>query len=104
MSKKGRAGARERAPVEVSNALRQLFDGLGISRVVKQYDVITQWDELVGAQIARVSHAQRMENGVLYVSVSSAPWRAELTLRRAELLARINTAIGESVVKEIRFR
>jgi hypothetical protein len=36
--------------------------------------------------------------------VSSAPWRAELTMRRAEIIEKINGIAGTKVVREIRFR
>jgi predicted nucleic acid-binding Zn ribbon protein len=66
--------------------------------------VITFWAEMVGEQIARVTEAQRMENGVLFVSVSTAPWRAELSMKRMEIMKKINSTLGKNVVKEIRFR
>jgi len=58
----------------------------------------------VGDQIAKVTVAKRMENGVLFVEVANAPWRAELTMRRGEIARKINAAVGKNVVKEIRFR
>lgn len=66
--------------------------------------MITSWQELVGEQIAKVTQAQRMENGVLFVGVSTAPWRAELSMKRLEIMAKINAAFGKKVVHEIRFR
>jgi predicted nucleic acid-binding Zn ribbon protein len=59
---------------------------------------------VVGEQIAKVTQAQRMENGVLFVSVATAPWRAELSMKRMDITRKINTILGKNVVKEIRFR
>jgi len=77
---------------------------LGITKTLRQYDVITSWQEIVGDQIAKVAKAERMENGTLFVSVASAPWRAELTMKRQEIIGKINAAMGGKVVREIRFR
>ncbi len=77
---------------------------LGIDGALRKYRVITGWDEVVGEQIARVARPQRIENGVLFVSVSSAPWRAELTMKRTEIIQKLNEAAGSGVVKDIRFR
>lgn len=77
---------------------------LGIDGALRKYRVITEWDDVVGEQIARVARPQRIENGVLFVSVSSAPWRAELTLKRTEIIQKLNEAAGSGVVKDIRFR
>ncbi len=88
----------------VGVALKHLVEALGIARTLKQYDVLTLWESVVGEQIARVASAQRIENGVLFVRVTTAPWRAELAMKRVEIMQKINAAIGERIVTEIRFR
>ena len=106
MSKMARSGRREKkgTPVEINTALGDLFGGLGIKKTLREYTVITSWGELVGERIAKVTQAQRVENGTLFVTVANAPWRAELTMRRFEIVEKINTAIGKQIIKEIRFR
>ena len=92
------------SPRTFGDALGVLTRQLGITRTLRQYDAITSWEAIVGKKIARVAKAQRMENGILLVSVVNAPWRAELTMRRAEIIEKINTALGSRIVKDIRFR
>lgn len=91
-------------PEEIGVALQELIGGIGIGKTLRQYEVVTSWPVLVGEQIAKVSVAKRMENGVLFVEVENAPWRAELTMRRREIAGKINAALGKNVVREIRFR
>lgn len=101
----GRTGSRgKNQPKAVGAALQDLVRHLGLERNLEDYQVITFWPEMVGEQIARVTEAQRMENGVLFVSVSTAPWRAELSMKRMEIMKKINSMLGKNVVKEIRFR
>jgi predicted nucleic acid-binding Zn ribbon protein len=90
--------------VAITAALRAFVVDLGIAPTLAMYDVVTTWPEVVGEQIARVSVAERMENGILFVSVTSAPWRAELTMKRKSIIDKINARAGGMVVKEIRFR
>lgn len=108
MSKTVRAGrarsARSTRAIAVGEAVHDLARQLGITRKLREYDVLTSWDAIVGEQIARVAQARRIENGILHVSVKSAPWRAELTMKRTEIAAKINDTFGKKVVKEIRFR
>jgi predicted nucleic acid-binding Zn ribbon protein len=99
-----RKGAGKKSPVPVARALEEFAVAIGIDSALRRYGVITAWDETVGEQIARVARPQRIENGVLYVSVASAPWRAELTMKRPEIIRKLNEAAGEAVVKDIRFR
>ncbi len=88
----------------MGEAIKDLARHLGLEKNLEEYQAITSWQEVVGEQIAKVTQAQRMENGVLFVSVSTAPWRAELSMKRIEIMQKINAMLGKSVVKEIRFR
>ncbi len=85
-------------------AILDLTKHLGLEKNLVDYQVITSWAEIVGEQIAKVTQAQRMENGILFVGVSTAPWRAELSMKRMEITQKINGVFGKNVVKEIRFR
>ena len=91
-------------PQLLGQALHQLVHDLGIDKPLSEFEVITSWSAIVGEQISRVSTAQRIENGVLFVAVSTAPWRAELSLRRREIAEKINHYTGRKVVSDIRFR
>lgn len=77
---------------------------LGIEKTLAEFTVITSWEEIVGEQIARVATPQRVENGILFVGVATAPWRLELSMRRREILDKINAALGQAAVQDIRFR
>jgi predicted nucleic acid-binding Zn ribbon protein len=99
----GRRSRAKRA-VPVGEALKRLASSLGIAPKLKEMELLASWESVVGEQIARVAKAERIERGTLYVVVTSAPWRAELTLRRVELMDRLNDAAGRKVISEIRFR
>jgi predicted nucleic acid-binding Zn ribbon protein len=77
---------------------------LGIKKKLKQFSVITSWPQIVGEQVARATEAERIENGILFVKTATASWRTELTMRRMEILEKINAAAGSNIVKDIRFR
>ena len=106
--KTGRAGrtkpSGKNQPRPMGAAIRDLAKHLGLEKNLEDYQVVTSWAEIVGEQIAKVTQAQRMENGVLFVGVSTAPWRAELSMKRMEIMQKINALFGKNVVKEIRFR
>lgn len=95
---------RKRHPVSVGQAMGDLIRELGIGKTLTEYGVITRWSEVVGERIAAVTQPERIEKGILFVAVSSAAWRAELTLRRQEIIDRINAAAGGTVVRDVRFR
>lgn len=101
---RSKVARRTKIPEPVGAAIDNLARHLGITRTLKQYGVVTSWPSIVGEQIAKVTTAQRFEGGILFVGVATAPWRTELTMRRLEIIEKINVAIGQKVVKEIRFR
>ncbi len=88
----------------MGEALRKLTGALGIAARLSEYDVITGWDRIVGEQIARVTTAERVEHGILYVAVRGAAWRNELSMRRMEILELVWRSVGRKVVREIRCR
>jgi predicted nucleic acid-binding Zn ribbon protein len=90
--------------VAVAAALREFAEGIGIGQTLRRYGVMTSWEEIVGEQIARVARPERIEKGILFVSVATAPWRAELSMRRTEILRKVNEHAGTDVIREIRFR
>lgn len=106
--KTGRAGrirsSGKSQPKAMGAAIQDLARHLGLEKNLEEYKAITSWQEVVGDQIAKVTQAQRMENGVLFVGVATAPWRAELSMKRVEIMQKINAMLGKNVVKEIRFR
>ena len=91
-------------PVPASQAIAELTRTLGIDQTLRKFGVLTAWSDVVGEQIARVTVPDRIENGVLYVRVTTAPWRAELSMKRFDILKKVNRAAGADVVKDIRFR
>jgi predicted nucleic acid-binding Zn ribbon protein len=99
-----RKSGKGKSPKELRVALQELTESLGIRKTLRQYDVITSWEVIVGEAVARVATPVRLENGVLFVHVASAPWRAELSMRRIEILGKIQEHTGPRVVREIRFR
>ncbi len=88
----------------VRAALDDLVDNLGIQKKLKEYDAVRFWDDIVGDHIAKATTPVRIVQGVLVVKVKTSAWRNELTLQKKALMERLNAAIGERVVKDIRFQ
>jgi predicted nucleic acid-binding Zn ribbon protein len=83
--------------------LDELVNSLGIKTKLKEYDAIIYWDSVVGKQIAKMATATRVTKGVLFVHVKTSTWRNELTLRKKEIIDKLNTVVGLDAVKDIKF-
>jgi len=92
-----------RQPKHISRSLDQLFRDLGFETKVSQVRIVNKWPELVGPTIARISHAERVTDGILYIKVRSMSWRTELLFQKKNILERIENEMGKGVIKDIRF-
>ncbi|MFM2135256.1 MAG: hypothetical protein RL021_656 [Bacteroidota bacterium] len=62
------------------------------------------WPIVMGPMVARHTTSIRIAEGVLYVSLDSAPLRQELFQSREQILKSMNEAAGSDVLKEVVFR
>jgi predicted nucleic acid-binding Zn ribbon protein len=87
----------------LGTAMQALIQSLGIGRRIREYDAVEEWERIVGEQIARVTEAKSIKQGLLVVRVNNGPWRNELQLRKQEIIGKLNGALGENVVSDIHF-
>ena len=81
----------KRAVVSIGDALASFFSRRGLTKRLQQVQVLDEWPELVGTQIAAVTEPLSVSpDGVLRVRVATAPWATELGLMTPRILARIN--------------
>jgi len=62
------------------------------------------WDRAAGAAIASAARPTAERDGVLTVTCEAAVWAHELELMAAELIARVNAALGVERIAELRCR
>jgi predicted nucleic acid-binding Zn ribbon protein len=97
---------REKArPTAIGDAIARFLSGSGLGRRVDQAQVVVQWAELVGPQIAAVTRALAVtQDNILLVAVNSHPWMTELSMMERELLEAVNRATPATPVRQIRFQ
>jgi len=95
---------KQRFPVAVGEALRGYLARSGLAKRLGQAQVIPEWPELVGPQIAAVSSPESVSpDGTLFVRVATSAWMNELQLMTPEIMARINAGRGPGRIKTIRW-
>jgi len=98
---KARGSSRTKS---VGDAIEELVAQLGIKKKLREQDAFVVWDQAVGERIAKVATPTRMLRGTLLVSVKSGAWRNELSMRKQEIIRRINELVGDEVLKDIKFQ
>lgn len=104
MTKRAPSSTKNSRAKALGDVIEELAQSLGIKKKLREYDAVLQWEEIVGEQIAKVATATRITKGVLFVKVKTGTWRNELTMRKPEIIRKINIAIGEDIVGDIKFQ
>jgi predicted nucleic acid-binding Zn ribbon protein len=90
-------------PSSVGDILKAVLEDKGYDVVCKEWEVVTNWDRIAGDPIAGVTECGRVDEGVLYVKVMSAPWRNELVYFKDMLKESILRETGCDTIKDIVF-
>ncbi len=62
------------------------------------------WNTKMGPAIQKYTQELTYSNGVLTVTLTSAPLRKELSMSVQKLIKILNEHCGESLIKEVKFR
>lgn len=90
-------------PEKIGTVVESLLSERGLLVQCKELSVVTAWASLVGDQLACVTECTRVERGVLFVRVTSAAWRQEISFMKQLLLSKIRTETGCRTIKDIVF-
>lgn len=101
--RKRRASA-PRGPVSLGQSLGRLIEEMGMGIPLAERRAVLLWSDVVGPEIARVTEPGRVKGGCLPVRVKTAPWRHALIFRREEIREKLNSRLGEELVKRILLR
>ncbi len=62
------------------------------------------WDETLGAGVSQNARPTAFKGRLLVVSVSSSAWLHHLRFQKAEMIARLNAALEDARVDDIKFK
>ena len=74
------------------------------NKKIKGYQIVSDWENLMGKEIAQSSQPLKMQDKCLFLAVKSNVWANELNLRKGELIEKINREAGEKIISNILFK
>jgi len=98
-----RPSFRKGSMFRLGGLVNHTLDDLGLRHRVLEQQALSRWKEVVGAHIASSSSADRVRDGVLFVSCRSSMWANELALHKERIVKGLNKALGRNVISDIRF-
>lgn len=91
-------------PAAVGEAIEAALERLGVAGVVERHAVFREWEERLGPEISRIARPHRLDGETLIVRVAHSAWLNELSMRRNELLQRLNAGRRRSRIGRLIFR
>ena len=85
-------------------SLAKILETLPVKARVKEYNLLKDWDRLVGQQIARQCQPDKLKDGTLFLKVSSSAWMQQLHFMKSMILDKLKTHPEGNSVKDLRFR
>jgi len=69
----------------------------------REYQVWQVWEDVVGEALARKARPSRIQNGKLFVTVSSSVLMQELQFAKARIRDGLNRKLGAGTIKDLQF-
>jgi predicted nucleic acid-binding Zn ribbon protein len=92
---------RRRAPRSLATALGRVAAGLEPPTVLARVQAC--WGEAVGDVVSAEAQPVSERDGVVTISCRSSVWAEELKMMGADLREKVNAALGDDAVSELKF-
>ncbi len=88
----------------LNEVINSMLDAYKLKNGVNEVRIINEWENAVGSLISQKTDKIFVKRRKLYVYLSSSVIKNELVYAREEIISRLNTAVGESVIDELIIR
>jgi predicted nucleic acid-binding Zn ribbon protein len=99
-----RPDPRSSEPRPLRDSLAEVSADLGLPEPDALAFLIQEWESLVGPEVAPHCRLTSLRDGVLRVTVDTAPRGTQLRYLEGELVDRAASLVGADVVRELRVR
>jgi predicted nucleic acid-binding Zn ribbon protein len=99
-----RPDRRSDEPRPLRDSLAEVSADLGLPEPDALAFLIQEWESLVGPDVAPHCRLTSLRDGVLRVTVDTAPRGTQLRYLEGELVERAASLVGDDVVRELRVR
>jgi hypothetical protein len=94
---------KKEEPQRIGAIVNEVLSLRGYLSVCKEYGIMRKWQSIAPHNLAMESRCERIDDGILYVKVASAPWRQEAVYLKEKLLRRIQKEEECPTIKDIVF-
>ena len=87
---------------QLKSALSTALKQGGLDRAIRQNKALLIWEKIVGKSVAKNCTPEEVKLGILIVRAATPVWRNEITIKKKDILEKLNKKLGEEKIKEIR--
>lgn len=95
---------KRRKTETVTDVLHQYLRMNGLEGPLNEYRLLQAWEEVMGEGVARYTTQKYLRNQTLYVHLTSAALKADLMMRRGEIIKQLNENVGSIVIYDLIIR
>jgi predicted nucleic acid-binding Zn ribbon protein len=88
----------------ISDVILEYLRELRIDRKLKEVELVSQWESVMGKIVANRTKQIYVKNHILYLQVTSSVLKTELLMMRQDIIDRLNENAGERIVEQIVIR
>lgn len=96
--------ARKSNLIKLGDAITQLFKQEKLDVKISQFTVKNSWAEIVGEMVAKSTTEIFFNEKTLFVTLSSAALKHELSFRKEEMVASVNKFCGYRLIEQVVIR
>ena len=87
----------------LKNELDNFMNYIGLDSKMQELQILNIWSQCVGEAIAKYSTPQEIRKHKLFVRVENAAWRYELSLKKTEIIGKLNHCLKKKLIRDIIF-
>ena len=95
---------RKFEPQLLGKVLSEIVESKALHRGITNEKINGLWNQLLGDNISQFTDKVELRNETLYVSLSSAPLREELSYGKEKIMRMLNEEMGKEIIKKIVLR
>jgi len=96
--------AKKNNLIKLGDAISQLFKQEKLDVKISQFTVKNSWRDIVGPMVANSTSEIFFNEKIIFVTLSSAALKHELSFRKEEIINNINKFCGYKLVEQIVIR
>ena len=91
-------------PARIGDIIDNVLHSFGRNSEMRMVEVWRLWDRIVEKPVAENTRPAAFRKKLLLVHVSSSSWIQQLQFMKEDIIEKVNIALGEDLIEEIKFK